>query len=59
MADTEKKIRELRVERRNFQLKFQGMLDLFQQVLNFDSEEDEMEGSISVHRPRRKEGESA
>ena len=59
MAETEKKIRELRVERRNFHIKFQGMLDLFQQVLKFDREEDEMESSIAVHRPKRKEGESA
>jgi cell division initiation protein len=58
MAETEKKIRELRMERRNFHIKFQGMLDLFQQVLKFDKEEDEMEGSVSVHRPRRKEGEA-
>ena len=58
MADTEKKIRELRVERRNFHIKFQGMLDLFQQVLKFDREEDEMEASVSVHRPKRKEGEA-
>ena len=57
MAETEKKIRELRMERRNFHIKFQGMLDLFQQVLKFDKEEDEMEASISVHRPKRKERE--
>jgi cell division initiation protein len=58
MAETEKKIRELRVERRNFHIKFQGMLDLFQQVLKFDREEDEMEASVAVHRPKRKEGEA-
>ncbi|HQQ79285.1 MAG TPA: DivIVA domain-containing protein [Thermoanaerobaculia bacterium] len=58
MAETEKKIRELRMERRNFHIKFQGMLDLFQQVLKFDKEEDEMEASVSVHRPKRKEGEA-
>jgi cell division initiation protein len=58
MAETEKKIRELRMERRNFHIKFQGMLDLFQQVLKFDKEEDEMEASIAVHRPKRREGEA-
>ncbi len=58
MAETEKKIRELRMERRNFHIKFQGMLDLFQQVLKFDKEEDEMEGSIAVHRPKRRDGEA-
>ena len=59
MADTEKKIRELRMERRNFQLKLQSTIDLFQQVLNFDKEEDEIETSISVHRPKKREGETA
>ncbi len=55
-AETEKKIRELRVERKNFQLKLQGMLDLFQQVLNFDKEEDELDSSVSVLRAKRREG---
>jgi cell division initiation protein len=59
MADTEKKIRELRMERRNFQLKLQSTIDLFQQVLNFDKEEDELESSISIHRPKKREGETA
>jgi cell division initiation protein len=59
MAETEKKIRELRMERRNFQLKLQSTIDLFQQVLNFDKEEDEMEGSLSIHRPKKREGETA
>jgi hypothetical protein len=59
MADTEKKIRELRMERRNVQLKLQSTIDLFQQVLNFDKEEDEVEGSISIHRPKKREGETA
>ena len=59
MADTEKKIRELRMERRNFQLKLQSTIDLFQQVLNFDKEEDELEGSISIHRPKKRDGETA
>lgn len=53
-ADTEKKIRELRLERRNFHLKLQGMLDMFQQVLNFDREEEELESSVAVmKRPAR------
>lgn len=58
MSETEQRIRELRMERRNFHIKFQGMLDLFQQVLKFDKEEDEMEASIAVHRPKRREGEA-
>jgi cell division initiation protein len=48
VSDTEKKIRELRLERRNFHLKLQGMLDMFQQVLNFDREEEELESSVAV-----------
>ena len=59
MADTEKKIRELRMERRNFLLKLQSTIDLFQQVLNFDKEEEELESSISIHRPKKREGETA
>jgi cell division initiation protein len=59
MAETEKKIRELRMERRNFQLKLQSTIELFQQVLNFDKEDDEMETSLSIHRPRKREGETA
>lgn len=58
-AEIEKKIRDLRVERKNFHLKLQGMIDLFQQVLNFDREDDEVEGSLSVMRAKRREGESA
>lgn len=59
VAETEKRMRELRVERKNFHLKLQGMIDLFQQVLNFDREDDEVEASLSVLRAKRREGESA
>lgn len=59
IADTEKKIRELRIERKNFHLKLQGMIELFQQVLNFDKEEEDMESSVSILRPKKREGESA
>jgi cell division initiation protein len=58
-AETEKKIRELRVERKNFHLKLQAMLDMFQQVLNFDKEEEELDGSVHVLRAKRREEESA
>jgi cell division initiation protein len=58
MAETEKKIRELRMERRNFHHKLQGMIDLFQQVLNFDKEEEDMENSVSLHRPKKREGDA-
>lgn len=57
-AEKEKRIRELRVERKNFHLKLQGMLDMFQQVLNFDKEEEDLDSSVSVMRPKRKEGEA-
>ncbi len=58
-SESERKIRELRVERKNFHLKLQGTIDMFQQVLNFDKEEDELDASVSVLRSRRREGESA
>jgi cell division initiation protein len=58
-AEVEKKIRELRVERKNFHLKLQSMIDLFQQVLNFDKEEDDLEGSVHVLRSKRREEGSA
>ncbi len=58
-AEIEKKIRELRVERKNFHLKLQAMLDMFQQVLNFDREEDDLDGSVHVLRPRKREEGSA
>lgn len=57
-AEKEKRIRELRVERKNFQLKLQGMLDMFQQVLNFDKEEEDLDSSVSVLRPKRRDGEA-
>ena len=44
---------------RNVQLKLQSTIDLFQQVLNFDKEDDEVESSISIHRPKKREGETA
>jgi cell division initiation protein len=58
VSETEKKIRDLRLERRNFHLKLQGMLDMFQQVLNFDREEDELDSSVAVLKraPRGHEG---
>ena len=59
VAEKEKKIRELRVERKNFHLKLQGMLDMFQQVLNFDREEEDLDSSVSVMRAKRREGETA
>ncbi len=51
--ETEKRIRELRIERRNFQVKLQGMIDLFQQVLNFDREDDELGAAFSSRKAPR------
>ena len=61
-AEIERRIRDLRVERKNFQIKLQGMLDMFQQVLNFDREDDDLSASLSVMRSkaeRKREGEGA
>ena len=59
VSETERRLRELRVERKNYHLKLQGMIDMFQQVLNFDKEEEDLDGSLSILRARRQEGESA
>ena len=61
-AEIEKRIRDLRVERKNFHLKLQGMLEMFQQVLAFDKEDDDMSASLAVLRSkadRKREGGSA
>ncbi len=57
VAEMERAIRELRVERKNFHLKLQGMIDMFQQVLILDRQEDEQDKSVSLYRPRKREGE--
>jgi len=56
IAEMERKIRDLRVERKNFHLKLQGMIDMFQQVLLFDRQDEEQESSVSLYRPRKREG---
>jgi cell division initiation protein len=56
VSEMERAIRELRVERKNFHLKLQGMIDMFQQVLNFDKQEDEQDKSVSLYRPKKREG---
>ncbi len=57
VSEMERAIRELRVERKNFHLKLQGMIDMFQQVLNLDKQEDEQEKSVSIWRAKKREGE--
>lgn len=61
-SEIEKRIRDLRMERKNFHLKLQGMLELFQQVLVFDKEDDDHSATVSVMRTKgekKREGESA
>lgn len=59
VSDYEKRVRELRMERKNFHLKLQAMLDMFQEVLKFDREEDDLDSSVSIIRAKRREGETA
>ena len=46
-AEIEKAIHELKIQRANFRLQLGKMLELFQQVLEFDREEDDKERPIS------------
>lgn len=56
VSEMERAIRELRIERKNFHLKLQGMIDMFQQVLNLDKQEDEADRSVSIWRAKKREG---
>jgi len=46
-AEIEKAIHELKIQRANFRLQLQKMLELFQHVLDFDKEEDEKDKPMS------------
>jgi cell division initiation protein len=46
-AEIEKSIHELKIQRTNFRLQLQKMIELFQQVLDFDREEDDKERPLS------------
>jgi cell division initiation protein len=46
-AEIEKAIHELKIQRANFRLQLQKMLELFQTVLEFDREEDDKEKPLS------------
>jgi len=46
-AEIEKAIHELKIQRANFRLQLQKMLELFQHVLEFDKEEDEKDKPMS------------
>jgi cell division initiation protein len=55
-AEIEKAIHELKLQRANFRLQIEKMIALFQQVLDFDRQEDEKERPISYM--TRKPGEA-
>ena len=57
-AETEKAIHELKIQRANFRLQLQKMLELFQTVLEFDREEDDKERPLS-YLTRKDKGETA
>ncbi|HTY40740.1 MAG TPA: DivIVA domain-containing protein [Thermoanaerobaculia bacterium] len=46
-AEIEKAIHELKMQRANFRLQLQKMIELFQQVLDFDRDEDDKERPLS------------
>ena len=46
-AEIEKAIHELKIQRANFRLQLQKMIELFQQVLDFDRDEDDKDRPIS------------
>jgi cell division initiation protein len=52
-AGIERATRELKLQRTNFRLKLQSMLEMFQSVLEFDKEEDEKSPPVSyLARPK-------
>jgi len=54
-SDIEKGIQELRMQRTNFRLQLQKMIELFQQVLEFDRDEDDKERPLSYMTRKPKE----
>jgi cell division initiation protein len=46
-ARIEKAMRDMKLQRVNFRLKLKSMLDMFQQVLDFDQDEEEKASSVS------------
>jgi len=57
-AEIEKAIQELKVQRVNFRLQLQKMIELFQQVLDFDREEGDRDRPVSylTRKPEKEEG---
>ena len=58
-ADIEKAIQELKLHRANFRLQLQKMIELFQQVLDFDRDEDDRERPLSYLTRKADKGETA
>jgi len=58
-AEIEKAIQELKLHRANFRLQLQKMIELFQQVLEFDRDEDDKERPLSYLTRKADKGESA
>lgn len=56
-AEVEKAIHELKIHRFNFRLQLQKMVELFQQVLEFDREEDEKDRPMSYLTRKTEKGE--
>ena len=57
-AEIEKAIHELKIQRANFRLQLQKMLELFQTVLDFDREEDDKEKTVGYLNRRADKGET-
>jgi cell division initiation protein len=57
-AEIEKAIHELKIQRANFRLQLQKMVELFQTVLDFDREEDEKERPLSYLTRKSEKGET-
>jgi len=57
-AEMEKAIHELKIQRTNFRLQLQKSIELFQQVLDFDREEDEKDRPLSYMTRRPDKGET-
>ena len=58
-AEIEKAIHELKVQRANFRLQLQKMIELFQQVLEFDRDEDDKERPLSYMTRKAQKEETA
>ena len=57
-AEIEKAIHELKLQRASFRLQLQTMIELFQQVLDFDREEDEKDRPLSYLTRKTEKGET-